>query len=59
VSAPLVEVLAAQPNRHDVECLDVAQGGPRLGQRGANRIVGARGRAADELDDLGNRYGST
>jgi hypothetical protein len=59
VSAPLIEVLAAQPDRNHVQRLDVAQGGARFGQRGANGIVGAGGRTADELDDLGDGYDSS
>ena len=54
--APLVEVLAAQARRHDVDRLDVAQRHARLVERRLHRIVRALARAADQLDDLGDRH---
>ena len=54
--APLAEVVTAQPGRHDVDGLDVAKRTTRLGERLLDGVVGALGRAPDELDDLGDGH---
>lgn len=49
---PLVEIVTSQPDRHDVERLDVAQAAARFGQRALHGVVGTNGRPSDHLDDL-------
>src|ERR671932_494270 len=57
--APLVEVLAAQALRDDVDAGDVADGPARLVERLAHGVVGARRRAADDVDRLRGGHGLT
>src|SRR5436189_2034161 len=52
VGAVLVEVVAADPGRDDVDGADVPQRALRRLQRLRRGVVGRRLRAPDELDDL-------
>ena len=47
-----------RPDGHDVDRLDVAQGLLRVGERVLHGVVGARGGAPDELDDLDDGHPS-
>src|SRR4051794_27897019 len=52
MGAVLVQVLAADTGRDDVDRADVAQSALRLGKRLPGGVIGRRLRASDQLDDL-------
>jgi hypothetical protein len=56
VRSPFLKVLAAQPDRHDVECFDVAEVLAGLGERVLDRSIRTLRGSANDLDDLGDAH---